>query len=69
VDLFTLHFKGLAMKKTLLALFVLIALSHTMACNDEIQQEEEETMLAYDPIPWANDGLGCITDSECEGVE
>jgi hypothetical protein len=56
------------MKKTLFILFCLIALSHTMACQDDIQQEEE-TMLAYDPIPLANGGLGCITDSECEGVE
>lgn len=22
-----------------------------------------------DPMPDANDGLGCITDSECEGIE
>lgn len=54
------------MKTTLFVLFCLIALAHTMAYQDE---KEEETMLAYDPVPWANDGLGCITDSECEGVE
>lgn len=50
-----------------IALFALIAFAHTMAYQDE--QQEEETMLAYDPIPWANGGLGCITDSECEGVK
>lgn len=22
-----------------------------------------------DPVPMANNGLGCITDSECEGIK
>ena len=58
------------MKNILLivALFSLVALSHTMAYQDEVQ--EEDTMLAMDdPCPEYNDGIGCLTDSECEGVE
>jgi hypothetical protein len=58
------------MKNTILivALFAMIALSHTLAYQDEVQ--EEETMLSMaGPCIECNGGLGCMTDSECEGVE
>ena len=54
---------------SIVALIGMFAMTGVIATKDEITQEEE-TMLAYvDPMPMANGGLGCITDSECEGVE
>ncbi len=34
------------------------------ACDDP----NDTQVASADPMPWANDGLGCITDSECEGI-
>lgn len=47
----------------LVILFILIALSHTMSYEDEKAAE------SADPCPTCNGGLGCLTDSECEGIE
>ena len=43
--------------------FALIALAHTLS------YEDEQTAENFDPSPCMNNGLGCITDSECEGIE
>lgn len=53
----------------IVALVGIFVMTGIISDKDEITQEEE-AMLAYvDPMPMANGGLGCITDSECEGVE
>lgn len=44
----------------LLALMAVIALAQTVAYSDEFTD---------DPVPEAHGGMGCITDSECEGIE
>ena len=53
-------------KKYLFYIFIIaaiIAIVHTMSYEEELAAE------SFDPSPYMNDGLGCITDSECEGVE
>jgi len=46
--------------KTLALLCALLILSQSITFSGEITNP--------DPIPWAHDGLGCMTDSECEGI-
>lgn len=47
---------------TVLAIALIAALA---ACSNYLNMPA----MSDDPMPWAHDGLGCITDSECESVD
>lgn len=58
------------MKTLIIAALLAFSVSSNADTTEECDIFKQSTEIVNsDPTPEAHDGLGCITDSECEGTE